>query len=36
MESVLKHFKDSKRKQFILFVIATLLFSIGGNFTIFA
>ena len=36
IESALKKLKGAKRKQFILFVIATLLFSIGGNFTIFA
>jgi len=34
IKSVLKNLKGSKRKQFILFVIATiLLFSVGGNFT---
>lgn len=36
IESVLKNLKGSKRKQFILFVIATILFSVGGNFTLFA
>ena len=36
LESVLKNLKGSKRKQFILFVIATILFSVGGNFTLFA
>ena len=36
IESVLKNLKGSKRKQFILFVIATVLFSVGGNFTLFA
>ena len=36
IESVLKNLKSSKRKQFILFVIATILFSVGGNFTLFA
>ena len=34
--SVLKNLKGSKRKQFILFVIATILFSVGGNFALFA
>ena len=36
MESVLKNLKGSKRKQFILFVISTILFSVGGNFALFA
>ena len=36
IESVLKNLKGSKRKQFILFVIATILFSVGGNFPLFA
>nr|YP_010283177.1 hypothetical protein MKU01_pgp003 [Psammodictyon constrictum]ULD16296.1 hypothetical protein [Psammodictyon constrictum] len=36
LESVLKNLKGSKRKQFILFVIATILFSVGGNFALFA
>ena len=36
IESVLKNLKGSKRKQFILFVIATILFSVGGNFALFA
>ena len=36
MESVLKNLNGSKRKQFVLFVIATLLFSVGGNFALFA
>jgi hypothetical protein len=36
IESVLKNLKGSKRKQFIFFVIATILFSVGGNFAIFA
>jgi len=37
IKSVLKNLKGSKRKQFILFVIATiLLFSVGGNFPLFA
>ena len=30
IESALKNLKGSKRKQFILFVIATILFSVGG------
>ena len=36
IESALKNLKGSKRKQFILFVIAMILFSVGGNFTLFA
>ena len=36
IESALKNLKGSKRKQFILFVIATILFSVGGNFPLFA
>ena len=36
IDSTLKNLKGSKRKQFILFVIATILFSVGGNFTLFA
>ena len=36
IESVLKNLKGSKRRQFILFVIATILFSVGGNFVLFA
>lgn len=36
IESTLKNLKGSKRKQFILFVIATILFSVGGNFVLFA
>lgn len=36
LESVLKNLKGTKRKQFILFVIATILFSVGGNFALFA
>ena len=32
MESVLKNLKGLKRKQFILFVIATILFSVRGYF----
>lgn len=36
IESALKNLKGAKRKQFLLFVIATLLFSVGGNFTLFA
>ena len=36
IESVLKNLKGYKRKQFILFVIATILFSVGGNFPLFA
>ena len=36
LQSVLKNLKGSKRKQFILFVIATVLFSVGGNFAFFA
>ena len=36
IESVLKNLKGSKRKQFILFVIVMILFSVGGNFTLFA
>ena len=36
IESALKNLKGSKRKQFILFVIATILFSVGGNFALFA
>ena len=36
IENVLKNLKGSKRKQFILFVIATVLFSVGGNFVLFA
>jgi hypothetical protein len=35
IESALKNLKGSKRKQFILFVIATILFSVGGNFVLF-
>mgnify|MGYP001820863080 CR=1 FL=1 len=31
-----KKLKGSKRQQFILFVIATILFSVGRNFTLFA
>lgn len=34
--SVLKKLKGPKRKQFILFVISMLLFSVGGNFPLFA
>jgi len=36
IEHVLKNLKDSKHKQFIFFVIATILFSVDGNFTLFA
>ena len=36
IESALKNLKGSKRKQFILLVIAALLFSVGGNFPLFA
>ena len=36
IESVLKNLKGSKRKQFILCVIAAILFSVGGNFALFA
>ena len=36
IESALNNLKGSKRKQFILFVIATILFSVGGNFALFA
>ena len=36
VESVLKNLKGSKRKQFILFLIATLFFSVNGNFALFA
>ena len=36
IENALKNLKGSKRKQFILFVIATVLFSVGGNFVLFA
>lgn len=36
IESALKNLKGSKRRQFILFVIATILFSVGGNFALFA
>ena len=36
IESTLKNFKGSKRKQFILLIIATILFSVGGNFALFA
>merc|ERR1711862_252689 len=35
-KSVLKKLKGEKRKQFILFIIATILFSVGGNFVEFA
>ena len=33
IESALKNLKGSKRKQFLFFVIATILFSVSGNFT---
>ena len=36
IESALKNLNGSKRKQFILFVIAAILFSVGGNFALFA
>ena len=36
IEATLKNLKNSKRKQFILFVIAMILFSVGGNFPLFA
>jgi hypothetical protein len=36
LQSVLKNLKGKKRKQFILFVIATILFSVNGNFVLFA
>ena len=36
IETVLKNLKGSKRKQFILFVISMILFSVGGNFVLFA
>ena len=36
IESALKNLKGSKRKQFIYFVIAMILFSVGGNFSSFA
>lgn len=36
IESALKNLKGAKRKQFIFFIIATLLFSVGGNFALFA
>jgi hypothetical protein len=36
IQSVLKNLKGKKRKQFILFVIATILFSVNGNFVLFA
>jgi hypothetical protein len=36
IESVLKNLKGSKRKQFISFVIVMILFSVGGNFVLFA
>lgn len=36
LESVLKNLKGSKRKRFILLVIATVLFSVNGNFALFA
>ena len=36
IESVLTNLKGSKRKQFILFLIALILFSVGGNFALFA
>jgi len=32
----LKNLKGSKRNQFILFVTATILFSVNGNFSLFA
>jgi hypothetical protein len=35
LENVLKNLKGSKRRQFILFVIATILFSVNGNFALF-
>lgn len=35
LEHVLKNLSGSKRRQFILFVIATILFSVNGNFTLF-
>nr|YP_009308935.1 hypothetical protein [Toxarium undulatum]AOS86678.1 hypothetical protein [Toxarium undulatum] len=36
IERVLKNLKGSKRKQFILLVISAILFSVGGNFALFA
>lgn len=36
IESVLKNLEGPKRKQFILLVIAAILFSVGGNFALFA
>lgn len=36
IQSVLKNLTGSKRKQFILFIIATLAFSVGSNFALFA
>jgi len=35
IEQTLKQLKGRKRKQFILFAIATIIFSIGGNVGIF-
>ena len=36
IESAVKNLTGSKRKQFIMFVIATILFSVGRNFSLFA
>lgn len=36
IESALRNLKGSKRKHFILLVISLLLFSVGGNFALFA
>ena len=36
IESALKNLRGSKRRQFILFILATILFSVDGNFALFA
>ena len=36
IESALKNLRGSNRRQFILFILATILFSVDGNFALFA